>query len=86
MWDELYQQGIKLPDSAQELISEVNLKPDFVYKTTKTAIFCDGSVHDHPEKKEKDRIERENLKYSAGYQVLVFRYDEDWRAKITALL
>ncbi len=84
--DELYQQGIKLPDSAQELISEVNLKPDFVYKTTKTAIFCDGSVHDHPEKKEKDRIERENLKYSAGYQVLVFRYDEDWRAKITALL
>jgi very-short-patch-repair endonuclease len=84
--DELYQQGIKLPDSAQEIISEVNLKPDFVYKTTKIAIFCDGSVHDHPEKKEKDRIERENLKYSAGYQVLVFRYDEDWRGKITALL
>ncbi|MGA7934557.1 MAG: DUF559 domain-containing protein, partial [Kovacikia sp.] len=83
--DELYNQGMKLPDSAQELIPEANVKPDFLYRDAKVAIFCDGSVHDHPEQQEQDRIARENLKYSAGYYVLTFRYDEDWRAKLSVL-
>ena len=42
---EIYQRGIKLPDSAQELIPEANCKPDFLYHKYKVAIFCDGSVH-----------------------------------------
>ena len=29
---EIYQRGYKLPDTAQELITEANCKPDFVYK------------------------------------------------------
>lgn len=83
--DELYNRGMKLPDSAQELIPNVNVKPDFLYRDAKAAIFCDGSVHDHPEQQEQDRIARDNLKYSAGYYVLVFRYDEDWREKLSFL-
>lgn len=83
--DELYNQGMKLPDSAQEMISAVNVKPDFIYRDPKVAIFCDGSVHDHPEQQEQDRIARDNLKYVSGYYVLVFRYDDDWRARLNVL-
>ncbi len=82
---QLYQQGIKLPDSAQMLIPEVNVKPDFVYIDAKVAIFCDGSIHEHPEQQESDRIQRENLKYNANFYVLIFRYDEDWRSKLNIL-
>lgn len=83
--DTLYEQGIRLPDSAQKLIPEANVKPDFIYRDAKIAVFCDGSVHDHPEQQEQDRIARENLKYIAGYYVLVFKYNEDWPAKLNAL-
>ena len=83
--DELYSQGMRLPDSAQALIPEVNVKPDFLYRDAKVAIFCDGSVHDDPEQQQQDRIARENLKYTAGYYVLVFRYDEDWRTKLNVI-
>lgn len=80
---ELYQQGLKLPDSGQELISEVNVKPDFLYRDAKVAVFCDGSVHDHAEQREQDRIARENLKYVGGYYIVVIRYDEDWKGKLS---
>ncbi len=83
--DELYNQGMKLPDSAQELILEANVKPDFVYRAAKIAIFCDGSVHDSPDQQQQDRIARDNLKYAAGYYVLVFRYNEDWKSKLNVL-
>lgn len=83
--DELYNRGMKLPDSAQELIPEANVKPDFLYRDAKVAIFCDGSVHDHPEQQEQDRIARDNLKYASNYLVVVFRYDEDWRSKLSVL-
>ena len=82
---EIYQRGYKLPDTAQELIAEANCKPDFIYKDEKTAIFCDGSVHDSPEQKKQDQIERDNLRYNAGYQILTLRYDENWREKLEVL-
>lgn len=81
----LYQKGLKLPDAIQELIFEANTKPDFVYKTAKVAIFCDGSAHDHPEQQEEDLIDRDNLKYSAGYYVLTLRHNKDWKAKLEVL-
>ncbi|MDD1438200.1 very short patch repair endonuclease, partial [Dolichospermum sp. ST_sed10] len=62
-----------------------NCKPDFIYKDEKTAIFCDGSVHDSPEQKKQDQIERDNLKYNAGYQTLILRYDDNWREKLEVL-
>ncbi|WP_066423339.1 DEAD/DEAH box helicase [Anabaena sp. 4-3] len=82
---EIYQRGYKLPDAAQELIPEANCKPDFVYKEEAIALFCDGSVHDSPEQKRQDQIERDNLRYNASYQILTLRHDEDWREKLEIL-
>lgn len=82
---EIYQQGLRLPDAAQELIPEGNSKPDFIYKAAKVAIFCDGSAHDHPEQQQQDRIDRDNLRYVASYYVLTFRHDEDWNTKLEVL-
>jgi ATP-dependent helicase YprA (DUF1998 family) len=83
---EIYQHGYKLPDAAQELIPEANCKPDFLYKEDKIAVFCDGSVHDSPEKKKQDKIERDNLKYNTDYQVLTLRYNENWQKKLIEYL
>jgi superfamily II DNA/RNA helicase/very-short-patch-repair endonuclease len=83
--DEIYQRGMKLPDSAQELIPEANSKPDFIYKRAKIAVFCDGSVHDHPDLQQRDRIERDDLEYNTGYTVFILRYDEDWFVKLNIL-
>ncbi len=82
---EIYQRGYKLPSAVQELILEANCKPDFLYKEDKIAVFCDGSVHDSPEKKKQDKIERDNLKYNANYQVLTLRHDENWVGKLSVL-
>jgi len=81
----IYQQGLKLPDAAQELIPEANSKPDFIYKDASVAIFCDGSAHDHPEQQSQDRIDRDNLRYVAGYYVLTFRHDENCQTKLDIL-
>ncbi len=83
--DEIYKQGIKLPDTAQELIPEANSKPDFLYKSAKVAVFCDGSAHDHPDQQQQDRIERDNLKHRTNYSVIVFRYNEHWQGKLSML-
>ncbi|MFB2819689.1 DEAD/DEAH box helicase [Umezakia ovalisporum] len=82
---EIYQRGYELPDAAQEYILEGNCKPDFVYKEKLIALFCDGSVHDSPEKKKQDQIQRDNLKYNSNYQVLTLQYNEDWRKQLDIL-
>ncbi|MDB9311921.1 DEAD/DEAH box helicase [Spirulina sp. CS-785/01] len=81
----IYQQGIQLPDSAQTLIPEANCKPDFLYHNSKIAIFCDGSIHDHPDQQAEDRVKRDNLEWNVGYQVISFNYNEDWRSKLNQL-
>ena len=43
----------------------------------KIAIFCDGSVHDSPERKRQDKIDRDNLQYVVGYSVLSIGYKAD---------
>ena len=78
----IYEQGIKLPDSAQELIPEANCKPDFIYRKAKVAIFCDGSVHDSPEQQQRDRLKRENLQFNCGYLIIEFNYKEDWYSNL----
>jgi hypothetical protein len=79
---EIYDQQLKLPDAAQYFIAEANIKPDFVYLAEKIAIFCDGSVHDSPEQKKKDRRDRENLRNNANFFVVTLRYDQDWRSEL----
>ncbi len=81
----IYQAGLKLPDTAQEFISQPNSKPDFFYKDAGVVIFCDGSAHNHLEQQEQDRINRDNLRYATGYYVLTLRYDEDWQAELMKL-
>jgi hypothetical protein len=82
----MYERGIKLPDSAQSYIPEAECKPDFVYNNgTKIAVFCDGSVHDSPEQRQRDRIDRDNLRYVAGYSVVTLRYDEDLETRLQEL-
>ena len=81
---QIYEKGIKLPDSAQELIPEANCKPDFLYKDYKVAIFCDGSVHDSSEQQQRDRIKRDNLQWS-GYQIIELNYQQNWQAKLDLL-
>lgn len=81
----IYERGYKLPDTAQLLIPEANCKPDFVYKEEAIALFCDGSVHDSPEQQKQDKIQRDNLKYNASYQVLTLRYDKNWREELEIL-
>ncbi|BBD63222.1 DEAD/DEAH box helicase domain-containing protein (plasmid) [Nostoc sp. HK-01] len=83
---EIYQRGYKLPDAAQELIPEANCKPDFIYKEEAIAIFCDGSVHDSPDKQKQDKIKRDNLIHKANYTtVLTLRHNEDWQSKLIIL-
>lgn len=82
---EIYQRGYKLPDAAQELIPEANCKPDFIYKEKAIAVFCDGSVHDSLDKRRQDQVERDNLRYEAGYTVLTLRYNEEWQTELIRL-
>ncbi|MDZ4874745.1 MAG: hypothetical protein CLLPBCKN_004141 [Chroococcidiopsis cubana SAG 39.79] len=82
---EIERRGLKLPDAAQELISEANSKPDFIYKNAKVAIFCDGSIHDRLEQQQQDKIERDNLRYATGYYVLTLKYKEDWQEQLDIL-
>ena len=81
----IYEQGIKLPDTAQELIPEASCKPDFLYKKAKVAVFCDGSVHDQPKKQQQDRVIRENLQHNVGYEVISCKSYEDWQPKLELL-
>ena len=78
----IYDQGIKLPDSAQEFVSQANCKPDFLYRQARIALFCDGSAHDSPHQQELDRVQREDLVSTAGYEVISLRYDEEWQAQL----
>ena len=81
----MYNLDMKLPDTAQELIAEANIKPDFIYKEKKIAIFCDGSVHDSIEKRQQDNLERDDLKYQTTYQVVTLRHDDNWQAQLITL-
>ncbi len=83
---EIYQRGYKLPDAAQELIREANCKPDFIYRDAiAIALYCDGSVHNSPERQKQDQVERDNLRYNTGYTVIALRQDQDWRAMLSLL-
>ncbi len=73
----LHQNGLRMPDTTQVKMSQVNglyIQPDFVYEPN-IAIFVDGSVHDKAGVRADDEVKRKALR-NAGWQVLVWRYDE----------
>jgi len=73
--DHLYQTKRRLPDEGQKFLKDYYSNPDFFCEPN-VCIFCDGSVHDEPAQKEKDRITRQELK-DLGYRVIAIRYDQD---------
>lgn len=78
--DHLYQSKRRLPDEGQKFLKDYYSNPDFFYEPN-VCIFCDGSVHDEPHLREKDRITRQELK-DRGYRVIVIRYDQDLEEQI----
>jgi very-short-patch-repair endonuclease len=81
----IYERGLPLPDRAGVYIPDADCKPDFIYENLKIAIFCDGSVHDHPERQEQDSVKRENLKWHARYKVFSFNHRLDLPEQIDKL-
>jgi hypothetical protein len=73
--DYLYANGLRLPDSAQKYTPGVYSQADFFYGPG-TWLFIDGSVHDKPEVKADDARKRGELR-AQGYDLLVYRYDDD---------
>jgi ATP-dependent helicase YprA (DUF1998 family) len=78
--DHLYQGKRRLPDEGQKYLKDYYSNPDFFYEPN-VCIFCDGSVHDEPGQKEKDRVTRQELK-DLGYRVIVIRYDQGLEEQI----
>jgi len=78
--DHLYRTSRKLPDSAQKTIPGHYVQADFYYEEHAACVFCDGSVHDQPEVRERDQRVRRSLE-QAGYTVVI-RYDRDLEAQI----
>jgi ATP-dependent helicase YprA (DUF1998 family) len=78
--DHLYQTKRRLPDEGQKFLKDYYSNPDFFYEPN-VCVFCDGSVHDEPRQKEKDRVTRQELK-DLGYRVIVIRYDQDIEEQI----
>lgn len=76
--DHLHDRGLRMPDAAQPQVPGIYCMPDFLYRPD-VYLFCDGSVHDSPEQRERDDRQRETLR-AAGMQVLVLRYADDLTA------
>ncbi|MFD4254522.1 protein kinase [Amycolatopsis thermoflava] len=77
----LKEQGLRLPDETQTFIPEALARPDLVYrmKGANVAVFVDGPVHDHEFVAQRD-AEAEDRLLDRGWDVVRFRYDEDWSA------
>lgn len=78
----LYREGLRLPDGAQKITTDIYCRPDFYYEPD-ILVFCDGTPHDDPEIRETDEKRRKALR-DQGNQVLVWNYKEDlkqWTAR-----
>jgi len=80
--DLLEARKLRLPSDGQRLLAEFETRPDFEYRDELVLVYVDGPDHDAPAQRANDQRLRERLT-DAGYQVLVFRYDEKpWEATL----
>lgn len=72
----LYQNNLRLPDSAQKSVDGIYVKPDFFYEGDDAWIFCDGTPHDDPSVQAEDQKKRKAITVR-GDQVITFYYQDD---------
>lgn len=72
--DRLFEEGRMMPDQAQKFIDDPPCSADFYYERNHVCVFCDGSIHNDAQQREKDLVIRESLT-KKGYHVVVIRYD-----------
>jgi len=73
--DHLYQNNLRLPDSAQQRTPGIYSQPDFYYES-RIWVFVDGNVHDRPEVAADDARKRAEI-MDRGDEVIVYRYDQN---------
>lgn len=73
--DFLHENGLKLPDAAQKQVQGIYCQPDFFYEPD-VWIFCDGTPHDTPEIRGKDKKQRKAI-LNHGDQVFVYYYKDN---------
>ncbi|MCP4693189.1 MAG: DUF1998 domain-containing protein, partial [Desulfobacterales bacterium] len=73
--DHLHANGLRLPDAAQKEVEGIYCRPDFFYAPD-VWVFCDGTPHDKPEVKKKDREQRAAI-INRGDQIFVYHYKDD---------
>ena len=78
--DYLYQNGFRLPDSAQKRVPGIYCQPDFYYEP-RIWVFCDGTPHDEQQVIDRDKNQRQ-LIIARGDEVWSWHYREDLAAKI----
>jgi hypothetical protein len=71
-------ESLRFADAAQTLFSDIGVQADFIYGSG-AAIFIDGPHHDGEKQHEEDTQKRALLE-NRGIGVLVFRYDDNWKA------
>ena len=80
--DYLYQNNLRLPDSAQRTVDGIYVRPDFFYEPD-VWVFCDGTPHDAPETQADDRTKRQAI-MNRGDQVFVYYYRDDLGQKVAS--
>ena len=73
---------LRLPSDAQLLLEEQQTRPDFSYTDKYTHVYVDGPDHDTPHQRQRD-AEVDTRLADAGFTVIRFRYDSDWKAIAT---
>ncbi len=70
----LHDNGLKLPDDTQKAVEGIYCRPDFFYEPD-IWVFCDGTPHDDPDVKKKDKEQRSAI-LNRGDQVFVYYYQD----------
>jgi len=81
----LDEHGYRLPDSAQQDVTQARARPDLVYElaTGPVAVFVDGPPHDTGHQAERDQQAQDRLE-DLGWLVIRVRHDDPWPQTVAA--